>query len=223
LYFVNKSNKVGTRLLDNKVRRMIIAAVQHRFLKLCAFALLASALQAQAADFTLRLQHGNAPEQAARAQFERVLAAHDLRRWIQTREIVFEKGTIPHSHPVLTLNTRHIDDDGLFISTLIHEQTHWWLERHPRQTEAAVAELKTIYSTLPVGYPEGADTLEGSYSHLLVICIELDGVRDVLGAAEEKRVLAIWQGDHYTTLYRIVAADRERIRGILDKHGLRLR
>jgi hypothetical protein len=192
------------------------------FLPLCALAMLASALQAQAADFTLRLAHGNAREQEARAQFERVLARHDLQRWIRTREIVFEQGAIPHSHPVLTLNTRHTDDDGLLVSTLIHEQTHWWLDSHPRQTEAAVAELKTIYPDLPVGYPEGADSLDSSYSHLLVIGIELDGVRDVLGAAEEQRIAAFWQGDHYRALYRIVAGDRERIRGILDRHGLRV-
>jgi hypothetical protein len=189
-----------------------------RWFPACA---LAFALQAQAADFTLRLEHGNVRERAARAQFERVLAAHDLGRWLQTREIVFEQGAIPHSHPVLTLNTRHTDDDGLLVSTFIHEQTHWWLERHPRRTEAAVAALKAMYPNLPVGYPEGADTLDSSYSHLLVICIELDGVREVLGASEEKRILAFWQGDHYRTLYRIVAADRERIRGILDKYGLR--
>lgn len=195
--------------------------MKRRLLALCTLAGLAFHLQAQAADFTLRLAHGNAREHAARVQFERVLAAHDLGRWIQTRKIVFEQGAIPHSHPVLTLNTRHTDDDGLFLSTFIHEQTHWWLERHPRQTEAAVAELKTMYPNLPVGYPEGADTLDSSYDHLLVICIELDGVREVLGAGEEKRILAFWQDDHYRTLYRIVSADRERIRGILDKHGLR--
>jgi hypothetical protein len=187
-----------------------------------AFTALACALQAQAADFTLRLAHGSAREEEARAQCKRVLAAHDLTPWIQTRKIVFEQDVVPHSHPVLTLNTRHTKDDGLFVSTLIHEQTHWWLERHPRQTAAAVAELKTIYPNLPVGYPEGAGTLESSYSHLLVIGIELDGVHEVLGAAEEKRILAFWQGDHYRTLYRIVGADRERIRGILGKHGLRL-
>jgi hypothetical protein len=182
----------------------------------------AGVLQAQAADVTLRLAHGSAREQAARAQCERVLAAHELTPWIQTRDIVFEQDVVPHSHPVLTLNTRHTRDDGLFVSTFIHEQTHWWLERHPRQLEAAMTELKTIYRDLPVGYPEGADTLEGSYSHLLVIGIELDGVQEVLGTAEERRILAFWQGDHYRTLYRIVAADRERIRGILDRHGLRI-
>ena len=196
--------------------------MKRRLLTLCALAGLAFGLQAQAADFSLRLAHGNAREQAARAQFERVLAAHALGPWIQTREIVFEHGAIPHSHPVLTLNTRHTDDDGLFLSTLIHEQTHWWLARHPRQTEAAVAELKTMYPNLPVGYPEGADSADSSYSHLLVICIELDGVRKLLGESEEKRILAFWQDDHYRTLYRIVAADRERIHGVLGKHGLQL-
>ena len=103
---------------------MAIAEMKRHWLAVCTLAALASVAPAHGGEFTLRLAHDTAPERQARAQFERVLASHALEPWIQTREIVFERGAIPHSHPVLTLNTRHTDDDGLLISTFIHEQTH---------------------------------------------------------------------------------------------------
>lgn len=183
-----------------------------------------SQLQAAAAadGMTVRLEHGSAREQAAQAQLQRLTAAYDLAPWIQTREIVIDEEAIPHSHPVLTLHTRHRNDDGLQVSTFIHEQSHWWLSRHPRETQAALRELKALYPALPVGYPDGADSLDASYEHLLVNCIELDAVREVLGAAEEQRISAFWQGDHYRTLYRIVAQDREKIRRILEKNQLQV-
>lgn len=191
---------------------------------LLLFALLSAAIVAPASarDVDVRLKHGTESEKLTEQQFRRVTAEHDLSPWIQTRSIVFDEETIPHSHPVLTLHTRHLDDDGLFISTFIHEQMHWWLGNHPRQTALAIRDLKARYKTLPVGYPDGANSLQASYEHLLVIYLELEGARDVLGAAEASRVLAFWEGDHYKKLYRIVAADRAPILEIMKKRGLLL-
>jgi hypothetical protein len=190
----------------------------HLLLFTFCFAILAA--PASGSDFEVRLQHGTEREKLAEQQLRRVTAEHNLARWVQTRIVVIEEGAIPHSHPVLTLHTRHLEDDGLFVSTLIHEQMHWWLAKHPRQTEVAVRELKARYKTLPVGFPSGAASLRSSYEHLLVINLELDGVRNVLGEAEEGRVLEFWKDDHYTRLYRIVAADRAQINAIMKKRGL---
>jgi hypothetical protein len=170
----------------------------------------------------ISLKHGSPAEKAAEQQLRRLAAQYDLSPWVQTNELVIEERVVPHSHPVLTLHTRHRDDDGLLVSTFIHEQLHWWLSRHQRQTAAAVAELKRRYSTLPVGYPDGADSLEASYEHLLVISLELDGVDKVLGETEEKRILRHWEGDHYRALYSLVDKDRAAIREIVRRHGLAL-
>lgn len=191
-------------------------------LLLFAFLSASFVVPASARDVDVRLKHGTEGEKLTEQQFRRVTAEHDLSPWIQTTSIVFDEETIPHSHPVLTLHTRHLNDDGLFISTFIHEQMHWWLGNHPRQTALAIRDLKARYKTLPVGYPDGANSLQASYEHLLVIYLELEGARDVLGDVEAGRLLAFWEGDHYKKLYRIVAADRAPILEIMKKRGLLL-
>jgi hypothetical protein len=180
------------------------------------------AAAAQDDGFTVQLHRGTAREKEAEQQFRRVTTRHDLTKWVQTKAVLFEEGAIPHSDPILTLNTRHLADDGLFISTFIHEQMHWWLDKRPQQTAAAVNALKSVFPTLPVGYPDGAESLDSSYEHLLVIWLELDGVRRVLGDEEEARVLHYWAGDHYKALYNIVKNDRAKIGLILKNNDLQI-
>ena len=48
---------------------------------------------------------------------------------IYTTKIRVKSGVIPHSHPVLTLNTKHIDSQNpevVYLSLLVHEQLHWF-------------------------------------------------------------------------------------------------
>jgi hypothetical protein len=56
----------------------------------------------------IRLVSGTDQEQAAKKQLERVLATWDLSRWLFTRIIEIQSGVIPHSHPVLTVNTQYL-------------------------------------------------------------------------------------------------------------------
>lgn len=180
----------------------------------------ALALPAAAAGLHITLKHGSEREKQSQQQLERLTATHDLGRWIHTERIFFDEKSIPHSHPVLTLHARHLDDDGALVSTFIHEQMHRWLSRHPRRTRAALGEIRQRYPALPVGYPDGADSLASSQEHLLVIWLELDGVERVLGKAEHDRLLAYWSGDHYKKLYEIAAGDKEQIGAILRKNKL---
>jgi hypothetical protein len=201
------------------------ADMQRTYLKVAALGagfIVAMSATAATPPLHISLKHGSAGEKAAEQQLRRLAAQYDLSPWVQTDRLVIEERVVPHSHPVLTLHTRHRDDDGLLVSTFIHEQLHWWLSKHPRQTASAVAELKRRYATLPVGYPDGADSLEASYEHLLVISLELDGVDKLLGKTEEQRILRIWEGDHYRALYRTVEQDRDALRSIVRKHGLDL-
>src|SRR5687768_11798227 len=76
----------------------------------------------------ITLANSTPAEQQTRDQLERLLKTYDLSKWIITRSVMIdEKTAIPHSHPVLTLNTRHVKDDELMLSTFVHEQMHWFL------------------------------------------------------------------------------------------------
>ena len=63
-------------------------------------------------------------------------------------------GMIPHSHPVLTLSTRHLKDDDLLLSTFLHENLHHFLTQNPEKAEAATKkELRAVFPKVPVGVP----------------------------------------------------------------------
>jgi non-ribosomal peptide synthetase component F len=56
-----------------------------------------------------------------------LVQSYDLRAWTFTRTVRIEEGVIPHSHPVLTLNTRHLEDREQLLALFLHEQIHWFL------------------------------------------------------------------------------------------------
>src|SRR5262245_43386378 len=75
----------------------------------------------------ISLKRGSQGEAQTKAQLERLLKFYDLSKWIFTRSVVIDEKSIPHSHPILTLHTRHLKDDELLLSTFVHEQIHWFL------------------------------------------------------------------------------------------------
>jgi len=169
---------------------------------------------------TIRTAHNSAPEIATKAQLERLIATHDLRQWTFTHEVVIDEKSIPHSHPVLTVHTRHLKQDDELLSTYLHEQLHWFLTRHPEQTKAAEADLAKLYPNVPVGYPQGANDTESTYLHLLVCRLEQQADLAVIGEQRTADAMQFWAGDHYRWVYRAVLADGAKIDEILRRRGL---
>src|SRR5689334_16523468 len=89
---------------------------------------------------SIELAHNSIREQQAKAQLERLLDEYDLSSWIFTRKTRIEDGTRPHSHPILTLNTRYITNDRLSLASFVHEQIHWFLDAKGRGASKAIAE-----------------------------------------------------------------------------------
>lgn len=179
---------------------------------------------AQNADALLEitLKHNDQREQQTRQQLQRLLAAYDVSPWFFTRKIAIESGfnVIPHSHPVLTLSTRHLKDDELLLATFVHEQLHWFLGEKAKETEAAYQELRSLFPKVPVGFPEGGQDEESTYKHLLVCYLEYQAVKELLGELKAKQVLNFWASDHYTWIYRTVLERERELGALLRKHKL---
>lgn len=171
-------------------------------------------------EFRITLKHNAADEAQTRTQLQRLLGQYDVSRYTFTREIVIDREAIPHSHPVLTLSTRHLKDDELLLSSFVHEQIHWFLSERREQTEKAKQELKAIFPKAPVAFPEGADGEESTYLHLLVNLLEYRADRELLGELKAKQVMEFWATDHYTWIYRQVLDEGFKIRTVLNKHKL---
>jgi len=159
-------------------------------------------------------------EQATVTQLQRLLQRYDLGPWIFTTEVRVDRSAIPHSHPVLTLHTRHLKDDDLLLSTFVHEELHWYLVEHPTETDAAIAEFKTRFPTTPVGFPRGSSDETGNYVHLLDIFLEWRADKLLLGELRARQTMEFWASDHYTWVYRTVLEHEREIGEIATRHGL---
>jgi hypothetical protein len=169
----------------------------------------------------ITLKNGTEPERQAQAQLERFIQKYDLARWTFTRNVVIDEKTHPpHSHPVLTLNARYLDDDVWQLSTYVHEQLHWFLSERQQALRKATDDLKKIYPDVPKGPPEGARDERSTYLHLLVCYLEYDALKLLLGEEPARTQIEKLAGHHYKWVYRTVLTDGHKIRPILEGHSL---
>jgi hypothetical protein len=170
----------------------------------------------------IELKNGTDAERETKTQLEQLLKSYDLAAYTFTHEVVIDEHSIPHSHPVLTLHTRHLTSDDLLLSTYLHEQLHWYLSGHPNQTQAAESDLRKMYPQVPVGGKDGAQNEESSYLHLIDCYLEMQADRAVMGPQRTADVMKFWSGDHYRWIYRTVIEDEARIADVLAKEHLGL-
>ena len=193
--------------------------IRNVFVALLSLPLMAAAPAAEPG-LSIRLAHDSPRERETAAQLQRLLQANDVSRWTFTRDIVIAERERPHSHPVLTLSTRHLRDDDLALSTFVHEQLHHFLDVHPVERAAAVKALRRLYPRIPVGYPDGSDDEAGNYDHLLIIYVEQFADVELMGELRAHAVMQFWAGDHYRWLYREMLRDPRKIGAIVKAQGL---
>lgn len=168
----------------------------------------------------ITLGSNNIREQQTKDQLLRLLERHPLSNWLFTTDVHIASMVQPHSHPVLTLNTRQLDDDDGFLGTFLHEQFHWYAEQELSTVEAAIVDLRAIWPEVPVGPPQGARSEFSSYLHLIICLWELDALTRLMGP--ERATAVIENRGYYTWIYEIVQEQGERIRAVLDDHQLQL-
>lgn len=144
---------------------------------------------------------------------------YDLRPFLFTRKIRIESHVIPHSHPVLTMNTRYAEHPKKILSLWMHEELHWWLEKHPKETALAVKELKKIYPQAPKGQGANADS---TFTHLLVCYLEMRALALYVGEKESKVIIEdIMKTDKlYPWVYYQVLYKNFAIKKIIKKYKL---
>jgi hypothetical protein len=93
---------------------------------------------------TLICAQSRKEELATAEQVLRLLRRYDLSRWRFASTVCVEQGVVPHRHPTLTRNTRRPDDDGLLLSTYLHEQRHSFLETDPPGRDETISALRPL-------------------------------------------------------------------------------
>jgi hypothetical protein len=111
---------------------------------------------------------------------------------VETHTIIVEKGAIPHSHPVLTMNARTTDPLRL-LELLTHEQLHWFFENQPNDVKAyAIAELKRKYPDVGDVHTQGNEP-DTFWEHLIVIWNVLNCLQQQLKQDEIGQIFTGWR------------------------------
>ena len=165
------------------------------------------------------LKNNSEREIQTKRQLERLIKEHGLSKWTFTRKVMIdEKERIPHSHPVLTLNTRYLNDDLRLVSIFVHEQLHWHEEKYPEQRDRAMEELKVIFPNAPAKPPAGARDKSSTYLHLIVCYLEYEAMKELAGADKAREIMGSWP--YYTWVYQTVLSDGPKIKAVIEKHKL---
>jgi len=176
---------------------------------------------------TIELAHDSQIEQRAKAQLERLLKEYDLSRWIFTKKVRIEQFVRPHSHPVLTLNTRSIDNDRRTLASFVHEEIHWFLAGKPGANKA-IAEAGKLYPDAPAAPADGGSgSRQSTTLHLIVCQLEFESMRALIGADQAVAVLkeSITEGPSglgYHWIYQKVLEDQDRLSRLIRQHKLTL-
>lgn len=139
-------------------------------------------------------------------QLRRILGSYPVSDWVFTRDIRIEANAVPHSHPVLTLNTRHLDDDHQLLATFIHEQLHWGVTKLDAHV---VAQLAQRHPDLPIGAPDGCRSTLSNYLHIVICSFEHHALTTLLGPTAARATLQ--RQTHYKRIYEVVLADHDRL------------
>ena len=192
------------------------------FLLSLTFLFMACVSNAQAIEFTT--EHNTENEKKTIELIKSLNKAHDLTKWQFSDAIHINKNAMPHSHPILTLHTRHNkpQEIDLLLSTYLHENIHWHLDAHQTELTDIIAALKKRFPNVAVGYPKGARDEYSSYLHMVVCFLELDAIRQLLSEARYNKIIRFWQQDHYTWIYKLVVEHDNEIAMLVKQHKLLL-
>lgn len=189
---------------------------------ICVLALLATAeawagTDAKPRVFWIGLENGTEAEVTMAAQVRAVMRKYDVEPWILTRKLLIDEDQIPHSHPVLTIHTRHIGEELDILSTFVHEQLHW-LEEEPwlGDFRAAMEDLAALYPDVPSSADGGAGDDGSTYRHLLVCDMEYQAMTTLVGEATARETLG--RITHYEWIYEKVLND-PRVHEVALRHG----
>jgi hypothetical protein len=165
---------------------------------------------------------GKNPERELKAkqQLEKLLSKYNIEKYFFTEDVVIEYFAKPHSHPVLTLNTKQLNDDDGFLAQFLHEQIHWYLELKNEQADLAISELKNLFPKVPVGGEDEAKDEHSTYLHLIVNFLEFEELSKLIGIERAKKVIENAFG--YKWIYKKVLNEYNQIKNILEKHQLLL-
>lgn len=172
----------------------------------------------------IRLDLEPARRQAERAAeaLRAMFAAHDVAPFAYAREVRIAPLVVPHSHPVLTLNTAVAHSPAKLLRTWLHEQMHWYAvwfaHRRPDAWDGLLRKLDASHPDRPAGPPDGAADDFSTLLHLPINRLEIIAASSFLG--EEAATQAALAEPFYRWCYATAVRDAAMIDARMTEAGL---
>lgn len=174
---------------------------------------------AKSPEIDIQLHSGNEAEQKGKQIIQEYLKKFDVEKYIFTKKIIIQSRVIPHSHPVLTLNTRQIDQPDRYFSTFLHEQIHWFFDGdNSKKTDKFIADIKKHFPKIPDSNNGGAKDDESTYLHLGVCYYEFLALAHYVGEEKAKKIFET--ADVYSWIDKQVLEKGSIIAETLKSNGL---
>ncbi len=170
-----------------------------------------------AADVDIRAAHGTDEEKAGVTALRRVLAGHDLRRWMFTDLVMVDEvisGGL--SHPLTISPVLLVRRSASALTTFLHEQLHW-LEG--LGVDAATIEASTRWPDPPPP-PAGCHDARSTWLHMAVCALEYQSLSAILG--HEAAATELKQHRGYSWVYGQILDDPDWFSGFLHRHGIQV-
>lgn len=145
---------------------------------------------------------------------------YNLEPFLYTKVINVQPKVIPHSHPILTLNTRNAEFPEKILAAWLHEEFHWWEERNPENVKKSIAEFKAMYPVLP--QTGGAHNEHSTYLHLSVCFLEFKALSFYLGETKAREIIkeTAEVNKIYPWIYTQILEKTSVIEAVVKKYNL---
>ncbi|MBS0530010.1 MAG: hypothetical protein JSS22_11560 [Proteobacteria bacterium] len=142
----------------------------------------------------------------------------DLSRFEYTQHVRIAPNEIPHSHPVLTLNTQ-LFNPAEILSEYLHEQMHWYATGFGiNEQSPVILELGRRYPNAPAEFPEGASDRDSTILHLLINWLEIEAVSAFLPRQQAEDIAR--RKRYYRWIYQTVLTDWRPLESLFREHGI---
>ena len=158
---------------------------------------------------------------ATKRLLESFFEKYDLSPYLFTKTVKIKPNVIPHSHPMLTLNTFWNKSPNHLLSTFLHEQIHWYINWHQRAYSQVHRSLIKWYPDIPHDKRLTASNGFSTYLHLVICWLEFQGLKKYIGYSQAQETFHTFP--HYKWIFgQVVFGEMWVLHGSQCRNWLRV-
>lgn len=172
-------------------------------------------------DLYIQLANKNKIEEQAAERLLKLLSRYEIDKILYTHTVLIETKAIPHSHPILTLNTFPYNDENIILVTFIHEQLHWYFDSLENDIKnSLISALKNKFPDAPWGEPVGCIDQISTYEHLVICHMAQVVLAEFVGNEAANKVLYYLQNHHYIWVHKKIEDEEVFLNDLIEKYKL---